>query len=54
MTTTMTTDYRALCEELFAWAEKTSAHYYVLPDVLIRARAALAEPAPPAEGEVQP
>jgi len=40
----MNSDYRALCAELFAWAEKTSAHYYLLPDVLIRARAALAEP----------
>jgi hypothetical protein len=56
----MTTDYRELCTELLAWAEKTTAHYYVLPDVLIRARAALAEQPvsepytlePPADGEV--
>jgi hypothetical protein len=38
------TDFRALCAELVAWGEKTSAHYYQPPDVLIRARAALAEP----------
>jgi len=42
----MTTyDYRALCAELTAWAEKTSAHYFQPPDVLLRARAALAESA---------
>ncbi len=40
----MTTDFRALCVELLAWAEHTSAHYYQPPEVLIRARAALAEP----------
>ena len=38
------TDYKQLCAELVAWAEKTSAHYYSEPGVLIRARAALAEP----------
>lgn len=38
------TDYKQLCAELVAWAEKTSAHYYSEPEVLIRARAALAEP----------
>jgi len=44
----MTTDFRALCAELTAWAEKTSAHYFQPPDVLLRARAALAdEPAVP-------
>ena len=52
----MMTDFRALCAELTAWAEKTSAHYFQPPDVLLRARAALAdeppEPAPPADGEV--
>ena len=37
------TDFRALCEELTAWAEKTSSSYYKQADVLIRARAALAE-----------
>ena len=42
------TDFRALCAELTAWAEKTSAHYFQPPDVLLRARAALAdEPAVP-------
>ena len=40
----MTTDWKALCAELLAWAEKTSSHYYIQPDVLLRARAALAEP----------
>ena len=39
----MTTDWKALCAELLAWAEKTSSHYYKQPDVLLRARAALAE-----------
>ena len=39
----MTTDFRALCAELTAWAEKTSAHYFQPPDVLLRARAALAD-----------
>jgi hypothetical protein len=39
----MTTDWRALCVELVAWADKTAAHYIQLPDVIIRARAALAE-----------
>ena len=44
----MSTDFRALCAELTAWAEKTSAHYFQPPDVLLRARAALAdEPAVP-------
>lgn len=43
------TDFRALCAELVAWAEKTSAHYYSSPGVLIRARAALAEADEPAE-----
>jgi hypothetical protein len=44
----MMTDFRALCAELTAWAEKTSAHYFQPPDVLLRARAALAdEPAVP-------
>jgi hypothetical protein len=46
------TDFRALCLELVAWADKTSAHYYQSPDVLIRARAALAESQPAADGEV--
>ena len=39
----MTTDWKALCAELLAWAEKTSSNYYKQADVLLRARAALAE-----------
>ena len=38
------TDYRALCAELLAWAERTSAHYVAPPHVIIRARAALSAP----------
>lgn len=37
------TDFRELCAELLEWAERTSSHYYVQPDVLVRAHAALAE-----------
>jgi len=48
----MTTDFRALCVELLEWAEQTSAHYVVHPDVVLRARAALAQPKP--EGVVTP
>ena len=33
-----------MCAELLAWAEHTSSHYYKQPDVLDRARAALAQP----------
>jgi hypothetical protein len=40
------TDFRALCAELLEWAEHTSAHYVVHPDVILRARAALAQPEP--------
>ena len=57
----MMTDFRALCAELLDWAEVTAAHYIQLPDVLLRARAALAdeppEPIPPAalpEGYIDP
>ena len=39
----MTTDWKALCADLLAWAEKTSSHYYKQADVLLRARAALNE-----------
>ena len=39
----MTTDWKALCAELLAWAEKTSSNYYNQADVLLRARAALDE-----------
>ena len=38
------TDFRALCAELLEWAEHTSAHYVVHPDVILLARAALAQP----------
>jgi len=38
------TDFRALCAELLAWAERTSAHYVVPPHVILRARAALSAP----------
>jgi hypothetical protein len=41
---TTTPDFRALCAELLEWAEHTSAHYVVHPDVMHRARAALAQP----------
>ena len=40
------TDYRALCAELLEWAERTSSHYYKQADVIVRARAVLAQPAP--------
>jgi hypothetical protein len=47
------TDYRALCAELLEWAEQTSAHYVVHPDVILRARAALAEqPVEPTDEEL--
>ena len=48
----MTTDFRAMCAELLAWAEHTSSHYYKQPDVLDRARALLDQPEPPVAGEV--
>jgi len=38
------TDYKQLCADLLAWAEKASSHYYTKPSVITRARAALAEP----------
>jgi hypothetical protein len=37
------TDFRALCAELLEWAERTSSHYFIQSDVVVRARAALAE-----------
>ena len=40
------TDYKQLCADLLAWSEATSSHYYSQPGVIIRARAALAEPEP--------
>ena len=39
----MTNPYRAMCAELPKWAERTSSHYYIQPDVIARARALLAE-----------
>lgn len=42
-------DFRSLCAELMEWADKTSAHYYVKPDLFVRVRAALAQPAPKGE-----
>jgi len=42
----MSTDYRALCADLLDWAERTSAHYVVHPDVILRARATLAQSEP--------
>lgn len=39
-------DYKALCAELLEWAERTSGHYYKQADVILRARAALAQPEP--------
>ncbi len=40
------TNYKQLCAELLEWAERTSSHYYKQADVIVRARAALAEPEP--------
>lgn len=37
------TDFRALCAELLEWAERTSSHYFIQADVVVSARAALAE-----------
>lgn len=42
----MTDTFRALCAELLDWAERTSSHYYKQADVILRARAALAQPEP--------
>jgi hypothetical protein len=47
------TDFRALCAELLEWAEHTSAHYVVHPDVILRARTALAQPEPVAPTVMQ-
>jgi len=48
------TDFRALCAELLEWVEDTSAHYVVHPDVILRARAALAEqPVAPTDEELE-
>jgi hypothetical protein len=40
----MTNPYRAMCAELLEWAERTSSHYYKQADVIVRARALLAQP----------
>ena len=45
-------NFRALCAELLHWAERTSSHYYKQPDVILRARAALAQPEPAPPGEL--
>ena len=42
-------DYRALCAELLDWTERTSSDYYKQADVILRARAALAQPEPVVE-----
>ena len=42
------TDYRAMCAELLAWAERTSSHYYKQADVIVRARALLTKSDGPA------
>jgi len=36
-------DFQALCAELLDWAERASSHYVMHPDVILRARAALAQ-----------
>ena len=48
------TDFRALCAELLEWAERTSSHYFIQADVVVRARAALAEPVIPVKQHVFP
>jgi hypothetical protein len=47
----MTTDYRTMCAELLEWAERTSSHYYKQADVIVRARALLAQPVAEAPAE---
>jgi hypothetical protein len=48
------TNFRALCAELLEWAERTSSHYYKQADVILRARAALAEqPVEPTDDELE-
>lgn len=42
----MTNPYRTMCTELLEWAERTSSHYYKQADVIVRARALLAQPVP--------
>ena len=50
----MSNPYRALCAELLKWAERTSSHYYIQPDVIVRARALLAEPVIPVKQRIFP
>ena len=40
----MTNPCRTMCAELLEWAERTSSHYYKQADVIVRARALLAQP----------
>jgi hypothetical protein len=47
----MTNSYRTMLTELLTWAERTSSHYYKQADVIIRARALLAEADGPAVSE---
>jgi CHASE2 domain-containing sensor protein len=42
----MTNSYRTMLTELLEWAERTSSHYYKQADVIVRARALLAQPEP--------
>jgi len=42
----MTNEFRAMCAELLEWAERTSSHYYKQADVIVRARALLAQSEP--------
>ena len=39
----MTNPCRTMCAELLEWAERTSSHYYKQADVIVRARALLAQ-----------
>jgi hypothetical protein len=48
------TDFRAMCAELLEWAEHTSSHYYKQADVIVRARALLAQPEPPGNSCTRP
>jgi hypothetical protein len=48
----MTNSYRTMLTELLEWAERTSSHYYKQADVIVRARALLAQPV--AEGPTIP
>ena len=43
----MSNPYRDCLVELYAWAKRTSSHYYRTADVLDRTRIMLAQPEPP-------